>query len=200
VAEPPAASPVEATPAAAPVKSAEPVATPAQPDPREAPVMLARERRIQSLDSMVGRQIAPAPASPGEPSSRPDTARRGSVVYEGEPAAGAGQTRSGRVIYEGEPPSDQPSPAPVQQAPAPAASATRLPSFQDLQLRGELSLAPMHLDIHVYSDNPSERFVFINMRKYKEGDKTSEGPVVERIDTAGAVLGHQGRRFLLPRD
>jgi general secretion pathway protein B len=166
--------------------------------------MLARERRIQSLDSMVGQQIAPAPPSAGDPSSPPDTARRGSVVYEGEP--GAGQVRSGRVIYEGESATDQPapspapSPAPVQQTPAPAASATRLPSFQDLQLRGELSLAPMHLDIHVYSDNPTERFVFINMRKYKEGDKTSEGPVVERIEPAGAVLGHQGRRFLLPRD
>ena len=195
-AEPPAVDTAESAPAADPVESVGPAATPNRPLPEDAPVMLARERRVQSLDSMVGQQIAPAPAP------QPDTARRGSVVYEGEPAAGAGQNRGGRVVYEGEPVTDEPSPAPARQAPAPAPapSATRLPSFQDLQLRGELSLAPMHLDIHVYSDNPAERFVFINMRKYKEGDKTSEGPVVDRIDTGGAILSHQGRRFLLPRD
>jgi general secretion pathway protein B len=175
---------------------------PAQPPPEDAPVMLARERRIQSLDSMVGRQIAPAPATRDGPSQQAGAARRGSVVYEGEPAPGGEQNRGGRVVYEGEPVTDEPPPAPAvapQPAP-PSASATRLPSFQDLQLRGELSLAPMHIDIHVYSDVPSERFVFINMRKYKEGEKTPEGPVVERIDPSGAVLSHQGRRFLLPRD
>lgn len=205
-ADPDTAEPVTAPPTRTPpaVASPEPAAqadVPAQSPPQDAPVMLARERRIQSLDSMVGRQIAPA--SGDAPSQPAGPARRGSVVYEGEPAAGGEQNRGGRVVYEGEPVADEPGPAPAPapaQAPSPAAPATRLPSFQDLQLRGELSLAPMHIDIHVYSDTPSERFVFINMRKYKEGDKTSEGPVVERIDTTGAVLSHQGRRFLLPRD
>ncbi len=192
-------------PAEPPTEASGPATAEADPEagqpgpPRDAPVMLARERRIQSLDSMVGRQIAPPPATAPSPE---DAGRRGSVVYEGEPPAGTGEreTRPGRVIYEGESDAGQPEPASTPPAPAPAPTGNRLPSFQDLQLRGELSLAPMHVDIHVYSDNPSERFVFINMRKYNEGDKTSEGPVVERIDKTGAILSHQGRRFLLPRD
>jgi general secretion pathway protein B len=58
----------------------------------------------------------------------------------------------------------------------------------------------MHVDIHVYSGNAAERFVFINMRKYKEGDETREGPQVERITEAGVVMLFDGRRFVLPKD
>ncbi len=58
----------------------------------------------------------------------------------------------------------------------------------------------MHIDIHVYSEDPAERFVFINMRKYTQGNKTTEGPVVESINADGVTLSHQGRRFNLPRD
>ena len=46
---------------------------------------------------------------------------------------------------------------------------------------------------------PAERFVFVNMRKYHEGDTLSEGPTIERITPDGTVLNHQGQRFVLPR-
>ena len=58
----------------------------------------------------------------------------------------------------------------------------------------------MHLDIHVWSGNPAERFVFINMRRYNEGQATQEGPRVERIARDGVVMDHQGQRFFLSRD
>jgi general secretion pathway protein B len=57
-------------------------------------------------------------------------------------------------------------------APSPAAPANedaRLPRFADLVMRGELNVPHMHIDIHVFSEIPAERFVFINMRKYNEG-------------------------------
>jgi general secretion pathway protein B len=75
-----------------------------------------------------------------------------------------------------------------------------LPTFNELVVQGELSAPPMHIDIHVYSGNPAERFVFINMRKYREGERTREGPVVEQIAPEGVVMSDDGRRFLLPRD
>jgi general secretion pathway protein B len=73
-----------------------------------------------------------------------------------------------------------------------------LPSASSLIASGT-SLPDMRLDIHVYSNNPGERFVFINMRKYAEGQSTTEGPTVERITPDGAVLNSQGLRFVLPR-
>jgi general secretion pathway protein B len=74
-----------------------------------------------------------------------------------------------------------------------------VPTMDELRLGGSLQVAEMHLDIHVFSETPAERFVFINMNKHREGSKTAEGPVVREIRTDGVVLEHQGRVFLLPR-
>src|SRR5690606_23699391 len=73
-----------------------------------------------------------------------------------------------------------------------------LPTHADLVASGT-SLPDMHLDIHVHSPNPAERFVFVNMRKYVEGQALQEGPRLERITPDGAVLNHRGLRFLLAR-
>ena len=75
-----------------------------------------------------------------------------------------------------------------------------LPTFTELTLDGSLQLPELHIDIHVYSDNPSDRFVFINMNKYRENDQLGEGPVVAEIARDGVVLEHRGRRFMLPRE
>jgi general secretion pathway protein B len=74
-----------------------------------------------------------------------------------------------------------------------------LPSINELNLTGAQALPEMHLDVHVYATRPSDRFVFINMRKYKEGNTLQEGPVLERIRRDGVVLNYQGLRFILPR-
>lgn len=75
-----------------------------------------------------------------------------------------------------------------------------LPTLEELTVAGSLSLPPLHLDIHVYSNQRAERFVFVNMRKYREGDNLKEGPTVDSISEDGVVLIHQGRQFLLTRD
>ena len=62
------------------------------------------------------------------------------------------------------------------------------------QLFREINSA-MHLDVHVYSDQPRERFVLINMRKYHEGERLQEGPVVDAITPDGVILSFQGQRF-----
>jgi general secretion pathway protein B len=62
-------------------------------------------------------------------------------------------------------------------------------------------LPTLRLDLHVYAANPPERFVMINMHKLHEGDALpTEGVRVESITPYGAVLSHDGTRFLLPRD
>lgn len=74
-----------------------------------------------------------------------------------------------------------------------------LPSVNELNLATSQGLAELHLDVHVFGTKPSERFVYINMRKYHEGATLQEGPVVEHIRRDGAVLNFRGVRFLLPR-
>lgn len=74
-----------------------------------------------------------------------------------------------------------------------------LPTIGELDLTGANALPDLHLDVHVYATKPAERFVYINMRKYREGNTLAEGPVLERIRRDGVVLDYRGLRFLLPR-
>jgi general secretion pathway protein B len=80
-----------------------------------------------------------------------------------------------------------------------AAATETLPTVTDLNLSGSAALPELHLDIHVYAMNAADRFVFINMHKYVEGQQLAEGPTVERITRDGVVLNQRGIRFVLPR-
>jgi hypothetical protein len=55
----------------------------------------------------------------------------------------------------------------------------------------------MKLEVLVYSDNPEDRIVFINGRKYVEGQTVDGGGLVERIDPDGVTLIFEGRRAVL---
>ncbi len=79
-------------------------------------------------------------------------------------------------------------------------SAAILPSLTELRTNGTLQLPDLHVDIHVYSDVQSERFVFINMNKYKENSNLDEGPVLKEITSDGVILEHNGIAFILPRE
>lgn len=84
------------------------------------------------------------------------------------------------------------------ESPAPAAeSAETLPSAAALAAEG-IALPELVLELHVfYRDRPSDRFVIINGKRYREGDSLPEGPRVDAIDTFGAIMSYRDRRFLL---
>ena len=73
-------------------------------------------------------------------------------------------------------------------------------ALDQLRAGGILALPDLHLDIHVYSETPADRFVFVNMTKHREASRLQSGPVVEEITPEGVVLTYQGTRFLLPRE
>ncbi|NND53972.1 MAG: GspB domain-containing protein [Gammaproteobacteria bacterium] len=89
-------------------------------------------------------------------------------------------------------------PAPVSR-PAPVSS-DRMLTVTEAMLNGSLKVQPLRLELHVYSDKPSERFVFINTSRYAEGDKTREGAIVRAINEEGVILSFDGRNFLLARE
>jgi general secretion pathway protein B len=78
-------------------------------------------------------------------------------------------------------------------------TASGVPLYQDVASASHLP--SLRLDLHVYATNPQDRFVMINMHKLHEGDAmAAEGVRVESITPSGAVLSHDGTRFVLPRD
>ena len=75
----------------------------------------------------------------------------------------------------------------------------QVPTLDSLGGAASLNLPEIRLDLHVYSDNKAQRFVFINSKKYTEGQTLSEGPVVEQINDGGVLLSYRGQSFLLAK-
>lgn len=89
----------------------------------------------------------------------------------------------------------------------PAPVNTSTPSIEDLNaiplnalpVSVRARLPRLHVDIHAWSEDPQARFVLINLRRYREGDRLQEGPMLRRILPDGVVLEADGLLFSLPR-
>lgn len=189
---PTSAAPV-ANPVAPPVSAAPaPAAYASTPAPASQPTRAAANPAVRSLAEEAGAY------------ADSDYAAADATGAQGHPdLAAAASIPDGPSIVR---PIDAPAVAPLpagatfesRSVNGSAANREVLPTASSLTASGT-SLPEMRLDIHVYSNNPAERFVFVNMRKYLEGQVLNEGPTVERITPDGAILNNQGLRFLLPR-
>ncbi len=72
------------------------------------------------------------------------------------------------------------------------------PSVTQLPAQATAGLPPLNLELHVYSADPSQRFVIINGERLHEGGALKAGAQVEKITAEGVVLSYQGTRFSLP--
>jgi general secretion pathway protein B len=179
----PAPAPTPA-PASPPVSSAPPAADPAPRPPPPSAVAAPRAVPVELPSRPPRSEVRPLTTEVAAPTT--------ATVSPSAPDATQGAAGPGAA----------PQPARVEAAPARQQSTddARLPRFADLVVLGQLNVPHMHIDIHVFSPTPADRFVFINMRRYNEGQATQEGPRVERITRDGVVMEHQGQRFFLSRD
>ncbi len=171
VAEKPYLAPAEAEPAQQPQQPVREQTAAARPPASTESRGEVRSLRGEAAPSQVAKS-APVSSVPAQPT-------RGSVVYEDTALDASPEPRTPRRM-------------------APSSSAN-VPSLNEARLGG-LDVPDMAVEIHVYDAVPANRFVFINMGKYNEGDRLKEGPLVEEITPDGAILQYQGQRFLLPRN
>lgn len=216
------AQPAQAAPA--PVQSAPPQSytpPPPQPAPQQSyntapPPAPAQQYQYQQPQQQAQQlyQQQTVPTDPSVRSLADEASGYGeSYPYPDDPASShlssaAAVPAGPPMVRQIQPPSVRPLPSGAvfeaqQAANAPANRGAlvgneTLPTYEDLTMSGT-NLPDMHLDIHVNSQKPSERFVFVNMRKYLEGETLKEGPTLERITSDGAILNQRGLRFLLPR-
>jgi general secretion pathway protein B len=179
-----------------------------------------RRQRTQPAPAEAVRDERPAAPAPAAPAAEARVLRPAEAVTEPAPAAMTAPRREVRSLSaeaadkpeaEAAPqPAGAPRVAAAVEEPAPRPAVTRperappasvgenLPTVQELTLRGEFSGRPLHLELHVYYDDPSRRLVFINGSKYREGEQIDDDLRVDEIVPEGVVL-HDGRqRFLLP--
>lgn len=89
-------------------------------------------------------------------------------------------------------------PAPVDTGRASIEDLNAIP-LNALPVNVRARLPRLHVDIHAWSEVPQARFVLINLRRYQEGDRLQEGPMLRRILPDGVVLEADGLLFSLPR-
>lgn len=142
---------------------------------------------------------AALPQTPASPVQEPAAASR-----DARPEPAVARPDSSRPLTE----PDLQARVPAESTPPPprqAVVASDEPPAAEFMTFSEARVAGMQLDdlaleLHVFSSAPAERFVFINMGKYREGETLSEGPRVREIRPDGVLLEYSETLFLLPRE
>ena len=159
---------------------------------------LLRDARAPAAEASQVAAVSTAPAAIPPPQAAPS-------VTQGAPQPQAGMPPSTSEAppgyYDGPAtlPPDAPDPTLLPEAPVsdPAVIYEDAPPGQLPEVPA--GLPELSVDLHVFSENPAKRAVFINGRRYTQGAHIAEGPIIEEITREGAVLSYRGRRFLLPR-
>ena len=134
--------------------------------------------------SMVAPTVAlpPPQASPAREAASPDVARMPAPAPVPAPRPVPAQT-----------PTQAPT---ITELPAPT---NTLPRLTDLPASERNALPPLKITMHVYADEPSQRFVILDGRRHGEGANPADGVVIQEIRRDGLVLSLRGRDVLLPR-
>ena len=192
-----------------------PLATPAAQLPRWAVVVMglllavvlilggawwqsARSPVEAAPPAVVERSLPLPAASVAPPPVSVAPAERAVTLREAAPEPAVAPTREGSLATAAAPTATEAADAEPLGAPpqATAADALALPSAAALAAEG-VFLPQMNLELLAFREQARDRFVFINGRKYVEGERLVEGPQLVSIVPTGAVLMHAGRRFLL---
>ena len=190
----------------------EPATSPAPAAPEQA----ARARPVEPIatpDALDRTAVAVAPSqappsatrnAPSAPLSRreqnPDAAPQAATKPAHVTSVGVAAQRSASLPTPETAPEKSPAPAvvsapvkPLERDPVTPPASQEPPAPQEV-------FANLHLQVHVYSEVPAERRVFINNHKYVEGQRIDANLVIESITSDGVFVSYQGKRVLLRAD
>jgi hypothetical protein len=102
-----------------------------------------------------------------------------------------------RAVTRTEPPAASPAPRRPPPPPPKAQAPTLTPPVTPVRPAAAPEPAGLKLEALIYAEAPAERTIFINGRKYVEGDSIEGRLRVEEIQEEGVVLSEEGRRFTL---
>lgn len=192
-----------------PVATAKPNAAPTARNPAEFEALPAQAAQpIQTNRRVETRANPPAQATPANPATAPAavTANPDAPAAKPGPVTPAtARSGAGRMPAQVAPAPANPTTvvAPVQAAgdvaaTAPARPAETLAMVWELPLATRRDLPPIAISMHVFAEDPAQRFIILN------GERQTEGAVVgdlilKEIRRDGAVFEFDGQRFLFPR-
>jgi general secretion pathway protein B len=187
-------------------QEAPPPVAAAAPAPASAPVPVATTNGMQSSTVMVPATVTfptqveiPASAAPrvtvGQASPQPGVVGPASTPPLAEEPRLENREQPVPPDYDAR--DYRPAITPQQAGEIAAARRNGAPPSRDDVVAQGSQVPDLRLDLHVYDTNPANRFVFINMRKLREGETLPEGVRVEQITATGVELSYHGKRFTL---
>ena len=72
---------------------------------------------------------------------------------------------------------------------------SNIPIMHNLPESTRTQLPALELNVHVFSNNPAKRFVYINSVRYSEGAQVSDEITLEEIISTGVILNYGGTYF-----
>jgi len=162
--------------------------TPSPTPPETTPALSAPAPQTPSVENMRPVKVAPSPRpevpaaklAPVEPAA--SAVAPADTAKPQAPASSSPATRPPAIV--------QPVPPPPRASVAPSTPpASARPTSAER--------AALKLEALIYSDVPAQRMVFINGRRYAEGEMIDGRLRVEEIQEDGVALNDQGRRFTL---
>jgi len=151
-----------------------------------------------SPEPIAAPAAAPAPASP-RPLVKLEPLPTTSATVE-KPSSPKSDTRSDAAAAPAKPSAPPPAAPPAPRVGTPTVQPTPAPATPPVAAARPATppeSAGLRLEALIYADAPAERMVFINGRRYREGDSIDGRLRVEEIREEGVELSDQGRRFTL---
>ena len=166
-------------------------ARPAPPESApEAPAVVPGTESVASLDDLTDETLvdseppmpvpAPTPApAPVEPAPQAEPkAQEPQAAAPTEPTA--------------------PASAPPQEIPPALTQPAPLRKFREMPPDYRADFPALKVEIHVYEKAVQKRFVMVNGRRYRQGERLADGPQLVEIVPEGMVLEFRGEKILYP--
>ncbi|MCP4690057.1 MAG: GspB domain-containing protein, partial [Desulfobacterales bacterium] len=151
-----------------------------------APRPLHMEARVSKSAGKAGKTETGRPADiPAAPGSADDEPRVGDEGDAPGPLAAVDDEQAPLTVKREEPPGDE----------------REIPLFKDLPAEIRDRLGRLEINVHAWSKDPSKSLVYVNMRRYRVGERIGDaGPLVESITPEGVVINHgEGLAHLLAK-
>lgn len=118
-----------------------------------------------------------------------------------EEAIGAADNNSARVTVAAEPLTNEIVPPTIPPELNEYTNTNEYLSINELSSADKSKLRSYEINVHVYDNQVEERFVLVNMKRYKQGDRLpGGGPVIEEITPDGLVMEYAQGKVLLKRN
>jgi len=168
-----------------------------------------------------GDKAGPKTAEAGHRTAKPESFDRPHGRRESDPMRPGGKTAASALgapprprdeeqrtaapepIVAAEPSTSEPAAVRGEPRPADPAPATAmrdvLPLWMQMPAEWRAAVPDLAINLMAYSQDPSERLVYIKGHRYTEGELVEGKLEIEKITREGVILSYQGRRCLLPR-